>query len=920
MSRWRKDKSSNTETVNKDRKSSVSMKDKRDVLKYVHIAPILCWVEKFTLLIDFFQIFGVLWCTAQPYPWPYLFSTYTRYFMYVNLDFFSMTSEGALVGRTNTSLLSQWGTMNNYIWYAMIFALGQFLVFMVIPLMHHLRRRSATYGSPLESRQSTDQVIAVAIYLSHLCYLPCLLAVSRLFYCETKEDENGQDQYILSADYSTDCLSSYHVLSVFVCSTLVALPLFGLPILSYKYIKEGLVYDDQLDHEKCMQKWEIRYILGLDDYWLRHQLWLTASFKKYAVFSRVHVLLFKATMLVLFVAFRWSFKIQSTLIWFLSACGSMYYTMVEYPYRCGTTNVIMVVLILMMFLNSSFAMVNAFGTKTAATVASNQTYIMGCGNLAGLVVITALFLYTAIKVVLDWPAVRTIHFIRHNPLLSRKATKWVNTIKEAKLVQSDFLSAVPEIADIGMLEEAIRQLRKCWVNARSCGSIFELIIGDVLEELIRVHATHKPASIRRLPYWDASYVENSKNGAFRRRNEKYSTMAPRKRRILVKLVALSNLMGSHRPQNKFDVGFAQHHAKLLGLQLEHRQALADQAEREAQRAAAGKKKKRGSGFGFKLLQRNMHEYEEHQQQQQDLSGKESLHHRNGSLHDHIRGSVDAGDLAKYGDGGLLSEIDPILAARKAAMAMLGNGGVGVGGEGTTEDGGLVMAGSSMDMMDGEYGDYPPYSPGGTMSRFDPRDVAEATAMIARLVERTELAMRKHHLAKVTLNSSMAKAMAGVESAFSNQHADTPQSPLLGELPPSSEEFVESAKKAQSETALKNITTMDVIKDTADEDERNDLEELFLLWDEAIKLYEVEEFPGDPEKLNDQAENWYTYRQATYDRLQDVLDILDSQNVLDDEEFDGFIEDGVIDEEDDGDENYDDDEEEDGPAREFTSLV
>jgi hypothetical protein len=46
--------------------------------------------------------------------------------------------------------------------------------------------------------------------------------------------------------------------------------------------------------------------------------------------------------------------------------------------------------------------------------------------------------------------------------------------------------------------------------------------------------------------------------------------------------------------------------------------------------------------------------------------------------------------------------------------------------------------------------------------------------------------------------------------------------------------------------LAKISTMELIKETVDQEEQSDLEELYFLWDEAIQLYEIEEFPGDYE--------------------------------------------------------------------------
>ena len=47
----------------------------------------------------------------------------------------------------------------------------------------------------------------------------------------------------------------------------------------------------------------------------------------------------------------------------------------------------------------------------------------------------------------------------------------------------------------------------------------------------------------------------------------------------------------------------------------------------------------------------------------------------------------------------------------------------------------------------------------------------------------------------------------------------------------------------------------------------------MLWDEAIHLYEAEEFPGDYDELNVEVENWYTYRSILSERLELVLQML-----------------------------------------------
>ena len=92
--------------------------------------------------------------------------------------------------------------------------------------------------------------------------------------------------------------------------------------------------------------------------------------------------------------------------------------------------------------------------------------------------------------------------------------------------------------------------------------------------------------------------------------------------------------------------------------------------------------------------------------------------------------------------------------------------------------------------------------------------------------------------------------------------------------------------------LNKISTMELIKETVDIEEQNDLEELYFLWDEAIQLYELEEFPGDYDELNKSAENWYTYRGLVTQRLEvvartlherDYESLIDGQEVIEEGE-------------------------------------
>ena len=71
------------------------------------------WKEKICMIIDYLQLYTIVWNAAQPWPWPYLWSTWTRWMVYINVDIFSSLDGGALAGSSNSiSSTFRWGQYN----------------------------------------------------------------------------------------------------------------------------------------------------------------------------------------------------------------------------------------------------------------------------------------------------------------------------------------------------------------------------------------------------------------------------------------------------------------------------------------------------------------------------------------------------------------------------------------------------------------------------------------------------------------------------------------------------------------------------------------------------------------------------------------------------------------------------------------
>ena len=102
------------------------------------------------------------------------------------------------------------------------------------------------------------------------------------------------------------------------------------------------------------------------------------------------------------------------------------------------------------------------------------------------------------------------------------------------------------------LQKAIRDLRSCWLEARSRGSIFELILGDTVEELLYVYASRLDRLHRLNDGWNAAYTDAVKDGLWRKRESHYILTTSRKRSILSKLFAL-RMLQQREPEADLDV-------------------------------------------------------------------------------------------------------------------------------------------------------------------------------------------------------------------------------------------------------------------------------------------------------------------------------------------------------------------------------
>jgi hypothetical protein len=252
------------------------------------------WVEKVLLLIDVFQMYGLLWNVSQPWPWPAPWLKFTRWTAIFNLDFHSLREHGAGMGSTGGKF-SVWGEHDDYASYAAIWATVPYL-FLLAEAVHTwlLRRFSRNH---LRHRVAFSSATPAA---QQLLFVPVGLVALRLMHCRQRSavvDSAGKVEVsaaqVLDVDPQMMCWETSHLLVTYYSAGSFFLLALYLLHRVYSPISDSLISRNEVEHERYLQRREFEYTISLNNQWAEAQFWLHSSFKRQASYSRVVTLLTK---------------------------------------------------------------------------------------------------------------------------------------------------------------------------------------------------------------------------------------------------------------------------------------------------------------------------------------------------------------------------------------------------------------------------------------------------------------------------------------------------------------------------------------------------------------------------------------------------------------------------------------------------
>lgn len=882
--------------------------------------PLLSYVEKSLLLLDFFQIFGLLWNAAQPWPWPYLWIIYTRGINYFNIDYFSMTEDGALAGKSANTSISAWGEMENYYIYVSVFAAFSFgLSCFFLYYCYY----NVPYGELPKPFHAT--LVACGYLLVYIFYLPCLLAVSRIYYCETNitvEIIGGVDtvikEFVLAADPSVTCLSIEHILLLVFC-TLAILPMtFLIPYLACAQIHKELVYIyNKHDHEKYIQLYEILYVWDIAKEYLENKLYLLASFRLPSVYFYGHVCLLKFLLVCCFIIFRYQLTTQAFLMLFCIAVFVLYYSLFRgMPFRNRFSNVLFMTLYLLLFMNVSYGFVNSCQIQNLFTTMSIEFYFLMITHFLAFVGIAFLLGYIVFyRQVVDWPSLSTILAIYDNPKWLTKISIWMMILREVQFMKVHNMLVPMETMNTEEVGYYIQALSLANKQAKKMNSLFESYLNLQLEELLVIFSTREPFAIRKLDHWNEAFLNavaqprkisssptagnNASNaimnnggrsltdpaGAGSNNGRPTSASNGRPSSATAGIIAsrrhsqtnvrfhstISDSSNANNTTNSKENVFHRHSAHAT-LMTEKKKRILLKLFAYSTIVHCSNKNQKKHHYRMKFDIKNYKNYLDELVNGKSRSNKDTINFR--QFH-----HLYAEDEEKVFDQEMIEEAKKMI-ARLQERSELALNKHHLAAKHIYEQQKQRLLASLQQQQANKSANQATSTVQGSNKSFNSAHRGSTIAMHQSMSNLLTYQLANPNDMQNSMSSfrhQQAAAAAGIIASSSYGQAYSSSNQLMGQK--STLMNIGTQHGSFSHLGLNRIATMELLKETVDDEEQKDLEDLYLLWDEAILLYEQEEFPADYSELNRTVENWYVYRELISKRLEIIFDMLEEQAAI-----------------------------------------
>lgn len=238
-----------------------------------------------------------------------------------------------------------------------------------------------------------------------LLQIPALVSVTRVYLCYTPTSGVHRGVRMASVMEDMQCRETQHWVLGLVCVPLVLCWGVALPLLLARKVEAHLLFrhSEPHKHERYMRWKEAEYAFDISSEWRREHYWLFSSFKRKwgAPFYHTIWQLLIALQLLLLVMTNDTPSTHAALTSMVLVVWAAWVWMVR-PFRCGSTNMVVMLLSIGTSFATTYSTVRANGTVNALTIASGFTPLMQTVHILVIVVLAcALALFCAPR--FGWP-------------------------------------------------------------------------------------------------------------------------------------------------------------------------------------------------------------------------------------------------------------------------------------------------------------------------------------------------------------------------------------------------------------------------------------------------------------------------------------------------------------------------------------
>ncbi|KAK7237856.1 hypothetical protein SO694_00022246 [Aureococcus anophagefferens] len=556
------------------------------------------WFERAWLVLDRLQGLGLVWEMAQAWPWPAIWLDWTRHIAWANLDVPATGKHGAGLGSTGELGRSVHGETDGFLERfaaPMVLAAALCVACDVALRSARVRQRCGAADAASELRPydadaprswTTARVWAagVATRLSMVLYGPLGLVVARLFHCERGFNgpsarsaawrayaSDGGNQR-LAADPAVGCFSNELLAFRTLLAPVGALCLVAVPWLAMRRAVGACAYASPTDHEKTLQRHEIEHVLGVDggdagalcddrsyevlgniaadraadrgatgrrdSDWDFAEVWLVAPYKRHAATREARMLLRKLGLLCCYAWLRGEHRAQGVAVLAVEAYFGLP-QVIRRPFRDARSNEACIILELAALTNAVYAMMTAWGLRSAVVMDKEQSIALIAVN--GLAAVLVLGVFCAAYRGDAPPRAATAVDRARSAHGATCLVDWVTVSRQARAAAVKASAWRPRcLAPTHVLERRMDDARRAWVEAKRRNCLLEGTVRESLDALVRAHQVCAETTMCVGGKWFAEDGDpfSRAASALKTRSEEKVLMKPRKRALLLKLLAL----------------------------------------------------------------------------------------------------------------------------------------------------------------------------------------------------------------------------------------------------------------------------------------------------------------------------------------------------------------------------------------------